>query len=108
MLTHTAKVEIPPFKYQNIKVHQKNNAEAMLQKQQYSGQVTEASELENKSLKEVDEDKQDLKDKTANEEQSNNSSRPGSQEVEKVISSKGIARILKESFPILMYKYIYY
>ncbi|XP_020876521.1 lysine-specific demethylase JMJ25 isoform X2 [Arabidopsis lyrata subsp. lyrata] len=100
VLTHTAKVEIPPAKYQNIKVHQKNNAEAMLQKQQYSGQVTEASELENKSLKEVDEDKQDLKDKTANEEQSNNSSRPGSQEVEKVISSKGDCTNIERADPM--------
>jgi len=89
VLTHTAKVEIPPVKYQNIKVHQKKYAEAMLQKQQYSGQVKEASELENKSMKEVDESKKDLKDKAANEEQSNNSSRPsGSGEAEKVIISK--------------------
>ncbi|KAG7553398.1 JmjC domain [Arabidopsis thaliana x Arabidopsis arenosa] len=100
VLTHTAKVEIPPNKYQNIKVHQRKYAEAMLQKQQYSGQVTEASELENKSLKEVDEDKQYLKDKTANEEQSNNSSRPGSQEVEKVISSKGDCTNIERADPM--------
>jgi lysine-specific demethylase 3 len=103
VLTHTAKVEIPPVKYQNIKVHQKKYAEAMLQKQQYSGQVKEASELENKSMKEVDESKKDLKDKAANEEQSNNSSRPsGSGEAEKVIISKGIARIRE-----LSHSYVY-
>lgn len=113
MLTHTAKVEIPFYQYQKMKVVQKSYAEAQLRKQ-YGGLRTEASELENKSLKGVDEDKiilidpignvealkkcngilgeRGLNDKAANEEQSESKSRPsGSQEVDKIFVSKGNA-----------------
>ncbi|XP_024010511.1 lysine-specific demethylase JMJ25 isoform X3 [Eutrema salsugineum] len=98
VLTHTAKVEISSRQYQSIKVERKKHAEAKLTKQ-YGGQRTEASELENKSLKEVDGKalkecsgtlgEQVLKDKAANEELSNSSSRPpGSQEVDELCVSK--------------------
>ncbi|CAH2069278.1 unnamed protein product [Thlaspi arvense] len=112
VLTHTAQVEILPWQYKQIKVEQRNYAKALLRKQQCSGQRTEASELENKSLKEVDEDKfimidpikngeaskecngllgeQVLKDKVANEEQSNSGSRPSClQETDEIFVSKG-------------------
>ncbi|KFK30675.1 hypothetical protein AALP_AA6G013500 [Arabis alpina] len=112
VLTHTAKVEISPHQCQMMKAVRKTYAEAKLRKQ-YRGLPTEASRLEIKSLKGVDEDKiilinpienvealnkcdqvvvrdQGLNDKAANEEQSNSSSRPsGSQEVDKIFVSKG-------------------
>ncbi|ESQ37770.1 hypothetical protein EUTSA_v10029199mg, partial [Eutrema salsugineum] len=90
VLTHTAKVEISPRQYQSIQVERKKHAEAKLPKH-YGGQRTEASELENMSLKEVDGKALDkcngtlgeqvLKGKAANKEPSNSSLRPsGSQE----------------------------
>ena len=95
MLTHTAKVDIPPWQYKLVK-------KAQLRKQQ-SGQETEASECENKSVKEVENEEaalkkcdglvgeETLKDKAANEEPSNSSSRPSSsQEDDKMFVSKGI------------------
>uniref|UniRef100_A0A1J3DT63 Lysine-specific demethylase JMJ25 n=1 Tax=Noccaea caerulescens TaxID=107243 RepID=A0A1J3DT63_NOCCA len=100
VLTHTAKVDISSKQYQKIKAEQKKYEEANLRKQ-YGGQPKEASELENKSLKEVDQDEtlkksngllgeDGLKDKAANEEASNSSLRPtSSQEVDKIFGSKG-------------------
>ncbi|VVB06883.1 unnamed protein product [Arabis nemorensis] len=113
VLTHTAKVEISPQQCQMMEVERKRYAEAKLRKQ-YSGLPTEAlyGELENKSLKGVDEDniilinhienvealkkgngtlgEQGLNNKAADEEQSNNSLRPlASQEVDNISASKG-------------------
>ncbi|KAF3506743.1 hypothetical protein F2Q69_00002857 [Brassica cretica] len=82
VLTHTAKVDIPSWQHKLVK-------KAKLRKQQ-SGQETEASECENKSVKEVVNEEaalkkwdglvreETLKDKAANEEPSNSSSRPSS------------------------------
>nr|VDC92066.1 unnamed protein product [Brassica oleracea] len=94
VLTHTAKVDIPSWQHKLVK-------KAKLRKQQ-SGQETEASECENKSVKEVVNEEaalkkwdglvgeETLKDKAANEEPSNSSSRPSSsQEVDKMFVSKG-------------------
>ncbi|XP_010466797.1 PREDICTED: lysine-specific demethylase JMJ25-like [Camelina sativa] len=83
VLTHTTKVEIPPHRHQN--------REALLRRYKRSGdQGTGASDLGNKSLKEINEDKQGLKDKAADGEQSNNSSRLlGSHEVDKISVSNG-------------------
>lgn len=99
-------MDISSKQYQKIKAEQKKYEEGNLRKQD-SGQLKEASEAEEKSLKEdeiienvetlrksnglLGED--GLKDKAANEEASNTSSRPSSsQEVDKIFGSKGIAR----------------
>lgn len=73
MLTHTAKVDISPTQYQRIKREKRHYAEAQLRKQ-YGGQWTEASKRENGEALE----EQSLKEKKANEEPSDISSRPSS------------------------------
>ncbi|CAN8237695.1 unnamed protein product [Cochlearia groenlandica] len=65
IMTHTAKVDIPPEQYKSIKVIQKQYAEAKSQKQN-GGQGTKASELESKQLKIVDEDESILVDPKEN------------------------------------------
>ncbi|KAL0712451.1 hypothetical protein Bca4012_019429 [Brassica carinata] len=100
VLTHTAKVNISPSQYQRIKMEQKRHAEAQLRKQ-YGGQRTEASERENgEALQNCDGllEEQSLKDKAANEESSDISSRPsGSQEVDEVLVSKGSCPTVMDS-----------
>lgn len=107
-------MDISSKQYQKIKAEQKKYEEANLRKQ-YGGQPKEASELENKSLKEVDQDEtlkksngllgeDGLKDKAANEEASNSSLRPtSSQEVDKIFGSKGIATSSLPPMFMLMY-----
>ncbi|CAH8358259.1 unnamed protein product [Eruca vesicaria subsp. sativa] len=93
VLTHTSKVDITPRQYKRMKKAQKYYEEDELLRKQYAGQQTEASECENKSLEEV-ENEEALKKcdglKAAKEEPSNSSSRPSSpQEVDKIFASKG-------------------
>ncbi|KAL0712274.1 hypothetical protein Bca4012_019252 [Brassica carinata] len=78
VLTHTAKVDIAACQYQHIKEARKRYAETQLHKQ-YGGQQREASECDNKSVKEE-----------KDEEPSYSSLRPsgGSQAVDKVFVSK--------------------
>ena len=95
MLTHTAKVDIPPGQYKLVK-------KAQLRKQ-HVGQQTEASASENKSLKEVENEEaalkncdglvreESLKNKAGNKEPSNSSSkRSSSQEGDNIFVSKCI------------------
>ena len=91
MLTHTAKVDIAPWQYQRIKEARKRYAETQLHKQD-GGQQTEASECENKSVKEEENEEALKKCDGMWGEPSDSSLRPsGSQEVDKVFVSKGIA-----------------
>ncbi|KAL0787136.1 hypothetical protein Bca101_003382 [Brassica carinata] len=91
VLTHTAKVDIAPWQYQRIKEARKRYAETQLHKQD-GGQQTEASECENKSVKEEENEEALKKCDGMWGEPSDSSLRPsGSQEVDKVFVSKGIA-----------------
>ncbi|RID70891.1 hypothetical protein BRARA_C02867 [Brassica rapa] len=97
VLTHTAKVDIPPWQYELVK-------KAQLRKQ-HVGQQTEASASENKSLKEVENEEaalkncdglvreESLKNKAGNKEPSNSSSkRSSSQEGDNIFVSKCIQK----------------
>ncbi|CAF2125778.1 unnamed protein product [Brassica napus] len=91
VLTHTAKVDIPPGQYKLVK-------KAQLRKQ-HVGQQTEASASENKSLKEVENEEaalkncdglvreESLKNKAGNKEPSNNSSKRSSSQEGKCITA---------------------
>ncbi|WZZ41651.1 hypothetical protein YC2023_037910 [Brassica napus] len=88
VLTRRAKVDIAPWQYQRIKEARKRYAETQLHKQD-GGQQTEASECENKSVKEEENEEALKKCDGMWGEPSDSSLRPsGSQEVDKVFVSK--------------------
>ncbi|KAG2297632.1 hypothetical protein Bca52824_044301 [Brassica carinata] len=100
VLTHTAKVDIAPWQYQRIKEARKRYAETQLHKQD-GGQQTEASECENKSVKEEENEEALKKCDGMWGEPSDSSLRPsGSQEVDKVFVSKGVRANIQTADPM--------
>ncbi|KAF3506745.1 hypothetical protein F2Q69_00002855 [Brassica cretica] len=100
VLTRRAKVDIAPWQYQRIKEARKRYAETQLHKQD-GGQQTEASECENKSVKEEENEEALKKCDGMWGEPSDSSLRPsGSQEVDKVFVSKGVCANIQTADPM--------
>ncbi|KAF3506742.1 hypothetical protein F2Q69_00002856 [Brassica cretica] len=100
VLTRRAKVDIAPWQYQRIKEARKRYAETQLHKQD-GGQQTEASECENKSVKEEENEEALKKCDGMWGEPSDSSLRPsGSQEVDKVFVSKGVRANIQTADPM--------
>ncbi|KAF3545613.1 hypothetical protein DY000_02003392 [Brassica cretica] len=100
VLTHRAKVDIAPWQYQRIKEARKRYAETQLHKQD-GGQQTEASECENKSVKEEENEEALKKCDGMWGEPSDSSLRPsGSQEVDKLFVSKGVRANIQTADPM--------